>query len=71
LKERNAMRELGFNCDDPYANYKEAIVQLPDIAAYRAAVDSKLTVYETSELMDGSAMRPCATVVLETDSLAD
>jgi len=39
------MREFGFDWDDlqtaPYISYKEIIVQLPDIAAYRAALDTK------------------------------
>ena len=69
------MRELGLDlddlrtaraqCDDPYANYKEAIVQLPDIAAYRAAVKSKL-VHWVSELAYGPTTQPCAAGIIET-----
>jgi hypothetical protein len=72
------MRELGLywddprspraraHHDDPYASYKEAIVQLPDIAAYRAAVASKLAVYGVSELVDAPAIKHCATGIVET-----
>jgi hypothetical protein len=69
LKDRTAMRKL--NRDDPYASYsyKDAMVQLPDIAAYRAAVKSKL-VYRVSELAHGPATQPCAASIIET-TLAD
>jgi len=68
------MREFGFDWDDlrtarahgddPYVSYKEAIVQLPDIAAYRAARDTKLTACDRSELVD-------APVVVEMGSVAE
>ena len=67
LKDRTAMGEL--NRDDPYASYKDEMVQLPDIAAYRAAVKSKL-VYRVSELAHGPATQPCAASIIET-TLAD
>jgi hypothetical protein len=61
------MREFGFDWDDlqaaPYVSYKEIIVQLPDIAAYRAA-HTKLTACGLSELVD-------APVVVETGPLAE
>jgi hypothetical protein len=62
------MREFGFDWDDlqtaPYISYKEIIVQLPDIAAYRAARDTKLTACDRSELVD-------APVVVEMGSVAE
>jgi len=56
--------------DDPYVSYKEVIVQLPDIAAYRAAVDKKLTAHGPSKF-DALIMQPCASSAVEMGSLAD
>ena len=62
------MREFGFDWDDlqtaPYISYKEIIVQLPDIAAYRAALDTKPNARGLSELVDAPA-------IVEMGSLAD
>jgi hypothetical protein len=74
MKEGNDMRAFGFDSDDlrkarargddPYVSYKEVIVQVPDIAAYRAAVDRKLTAYGLNKLVD-------APVIIEMDSSSD
>ena len=67
LKDRTAMEKL--NRDDRYASYKDEMVQLPDIATYRAAVKSKL-VHWVSELAYEPTTQPCAASIIET-TLAD